>query len=393
MIPWIPQPTAWHWLCADIGISIAAYSCLKGLRIERRREQQREQRIYSLEEQVKKQISLGQEVAAGFIARNPRLRFVDFAGLGRHGGALILEQRGERDQDLGRLVVKYSLGEYTGDPYSNADDDLRNEHYWLRMLKGCEHIVQLVPFADCSLNLPGISRGEETYEASMENARRRDEAHGTPGATILRRCPTFALEYLPFGELRDFVDRLRERKQLVPNRALWRIWLCLVRQCVAMAFPPDNPDNQILGQVIREVIPPNEEYFSLTQNSAHLENWLWGDEQGPLDPDHGPGMPLVKLIDFGRGRRELPNEWPNHGLDNENEIGSRVNLCNAALVMTEICLPHENRNDLDFTPDGHPYYYMEDGREVEIRTNACGPLRYAETMDRALRDILLSVNG
>ncbi|KAF2963807.1 hypothetical protein GQX73_g9752 [Xylaria multiplex] len=337
----------------------------------------------TLEEQVQKQIDLGRKVAEGFITRNPRLRFIDFAGLGRHGGALILEERGILDQIIRRFIIKYSLGDYTGDPYSNADMDLRNEHRWLRLLQGCEHIVQLVPFADCSLNLPGISNGERTYEAAMENARREDEARGTPGATSVRRYPTFALEYLQYGELRDFVDRLKAKGELVPNRILWRIWLCLVRQCVAMAFPIDDPDNPNTGlpwQITREIIRPDEEYFSLTQNSAHLENWLWGDQQASHDPD---------LIDFGRGQLELPQNWPEHGLDNENEIASRVNLFNAASVMTEICLPLESRRFLRFTRDSHLYEYDEDGQDLNLWTQAPESLMSAATMDLELRHILV----
>ncbi|KAI0185731.1 hypothetical protein EV127DRAFT_194547 [Xylaria flabelliformis] len=195
---------------------------------------------------------LGREVSRYF-TRRPGVEFAGFAGIGRHGGAFILEEKNAAGQLLRKLVIKYSLGELATDEESNADDDLRNEYEWLEMLRGAEHIVRLVPFADCSLDLPGISNGEDTFEDSVAQN------------PTVRRCPTFALEHIPNGTLFKFTERLQHEEQLIPNRMMWRIWLCMVRQCVAMAFPPQQTAANYRPE--RERIIPNRRFYTLTQNS------------------------------------------------------------------------------------------------------------------------------
>lgn len=98
-------------------------------------------------------------------------------------------------------MVKYSYGNMALDKQSDADNDLRNEYQFLKRLRGAEHIAQLIDFPDCSLNLPGISDGEATYEESVQ--KQKDEAaaaaaDGSQPTTVspVRRCPTFALEYI-----------------------------------------------------------------------------------------------------------------------------------------------------------------------------------------------------
>ncbi|KAI1429204.1 hypothetical protein F5Y12DRAFT_710418 [Xylaria sp. FL1777] len=355
---------------------------------------------------LEKQKELGREVAAYF-TRNPGIEFVGFAGVGRHGGALILAQKNSEGQLQRKLVIKYSLGGLTGDPDSNADEDLRNEFYWLQRLRGAEHIVRLVPFADCSLKIPGMSDGEKTQKDSDAKGKQRDDAlknqvkgggdggdkSKTKGVTWrARKCPTFALEYLPNGQLSDTIEKLKVDKRLIPNRILWRIWLCLVRQCVAMAFPPCLP---VTGEedderTIREQLINDQQYCTLTQNSPHLENWLWGSgpTSGAPDEDHDPGIPLVKMIDFGRGKLEDLKDYVDDELDDLQECGSRTNLWHAAIVMAELCLPLDNIADLRPSHE-FEYQYKKEGEAHTVMTFAPGPLRFAEEMDLRLRDILV----
>lgn len=150
---------------------------------------------------------LGLEVARYFVS-NPKYRFEGFAGLGRHGGALILFEQASEERAARRMVIKYSYGHLSLDPDSDADADLRNEYHWLKRLRGAEHIVQLVPMSDCSIFIPGVSssQGNEgsssggsvlgvrslgrswstTYSASTRSSSESGE----------RRFPTFAVEFL-----------------------------------------------------------------------------------------------------------------------------------------------------------------------------------------------------
>ncbi|KAI0965454.1 hypothetical protein F4678DRAFT_485279 [Xylaria arbuscula] len=378
---------------------------------------------------LKQQKDLGREVAQHF-TQNPAIEFVGFAGVGRHGGALILAEKNEQGELQRKMVVKYSLGKLTGDPKSNADEDLRNEFYWLERLRGAEHIVRLVPFADCTLKLPGISDGEKTYEDSKGKGKERDDAlrkqvkggDDKSGRKVAssraRKCPTFALEYLPNGQVSDTIEKIKRDKDMIPNRILWRVWLCcrlvyflisntpafrayssqtnlhraaVVRQCVAMAYPPCLPfDGVDDGRSIREQIIPDQQCWTLTQNSPHLENWLWGSEPSPgaPDTDHDPGIPLVKLIDFGRGKLEDLKDYVNHDMDDLQQCGSRVNLYHAALVMMEICRPFYDFSD--FEPDDiYMYTFVKDGQTRDILTFAPFQLRKAVSMDPQLRDILV----
>ncbi|KAI8948449.1 hypothetical protein F4801DRAFT_591854 [Xylaria longipes] len=338
------------------------------------------------------QRQLGRD-AAEYFTRRPGVEFVGFAGLGRHGGALLLEEKDDNKRLIRKLVIKYSLGALTSDPHSNADDDLRNEYRWLEMLRGAEHIVQLVPFADCSLNLPGISNGEDTIEESLakmsvkEEAQKNEGETSDTGATLtkepltVRKCPTFALEYLPNGTFIQFINRLVPHSQLVPNRVMWRIWLCLVRQCVAMAFPPrQSPENH---RPERERFIPNTEFFALTQNSSHMANFVF-DEQSYLFPDrdHDPG-----LIDFGRGKVEDPKDSEKHELLNPYECGARINLWGAAMVMGELACPLTDDEELEIG-EPHAYHYFKDNREHVVMTEAPEAITRSIEMDLALRDTI-----
>ncbi|KAI0107218.1 hypothetical protein GGR51DRAFT_571160 [Nemania sp. FL0031] len=341
----------------------------------------------------------GRQVADYFL-NNPDISFVGFAGIGRHGGALILEEK-KGDQSSRKLIVKYSLGDLPTDISSDADQQLRNEYRWLQMLQGAEHIVQLIPFADCSMNLPGISNGERTVEQTLEDLIIRDQVQAERGETSVnrgkiakepsrgRKCPTFALEYLPNGTLFLLSEKLVLTGDTIPNRILWKIWLCMVRQCVAMAFPPNRAPEVYNGQMKREQIYPDREQFPLTQNSSHLENFLFGlaPAQAP-DADHGPCVPVTKLIDFGRGRIENIAAYE-QDLRNAYECGSKINLWGAAHALMMVILVHLNEELLDMEEVPVIYQYTEKAQIQQILTKAPHALRETTIIDVRLRDRLV----
>ncbi|KAJ8130973.1 hypothetical protein O1611_g2655 [Lasiodiplodia mahajangana] len=143
--------------------------------------------------------SLGEDVASYFT--DPRIRFTGFAGLGNHGGALILTEEASDEHEARTVVVKYSYGSLSFDERTNADNDLRNEYHLLKRLQGAEHIVQLVPMADCSINIPGTSNGKATYyESILSQQSQKASVEVSQSMTAsTRRCPTFALEHLPYS--------------------------------------------------------------------------------------------------------------------------------------------------------------------------------------------------
>ncbi|KAI0099231.1 hypothetical protein GGR51DRAFT_576348 [Nemania sp. FL0031] len=340
---------------------------------------------------------LGGQIAACF-TRNPNVRFDGFAGLGRHGGALRMSEAASAKQRSRKFIIKYSYGGLTLDPEANADDDLRNEYRWLKMLRGAEHIVQLVDFADCSLNIAGVSNGEDTYEESVQKMKDEEAASGGDGDHLniedkVRRSPTFALEYIEYGTLFKLLTLLwRSGQKWVPSRLLWRIWLCMVRQCVAMAYPPDIPDDLYTGELRREVIQNEKPLSTLTQNSAHGHNFMFGEPQLP-GSEHEPNLPIVKLIDFGRGRIDDRG----HGLrlmpNNPQAYPSLKNLVAAARALTRVCCPDkpDTRDHAFQNPTVWYTYNNRDGSTTTIQTIAPVILIENKIIDPELRDLLVRI--
>ncbi|KAI1334856.1 hypothetical protein F5Y15DRAFT_420477 [Xylariaceae sp. FL0016] len=346
---------------------------------------------------------LGREVAENFHASNRRLHFVKSAGVGRHGGALLLQENDEDGQLLRKIIIKYSLGDRAHDQRTNPDDDLINEFKWLEQLRGAEHIAQLLDMAETSfqLRLPGTSSREsaDNVPALARWLGRLNVQGQTP--------PTFALEYIGGGTLNRFRDRLGDEGQWIPNRMLWQIWLCMLRQCVAMAFPPNLPDSNWDGKIRREVIPPRKKFYGLTQNSSHLDNFLFDipENSEPGDLEHKMGVPRLKseLIDFGRGEIDSDRSLV---LD---RLGSCYNMIGAASVsmscyvfmehldlirqqaLTLICNPFEDESDLDCLDTAKAVVYTYNDSRFPHRTRrvfTCAPeaMREHEMMDRDLRD-------
>ncbi|KAI1142626.1 hypothetical protein F5Y05DRAFT_408071 [Hypoxylon sp. FL0543] len=201
---------------------------------------------------------LADEVSKYFVSR--RLKYLDVAGIGGHGGALVLREDDENGRPIRKIVVKYSVSE-------EADQDLRTEAQCLELLRGAEHIVQMIPLAQTDLNISGTGKR-----------------------------PTLALEFVPHGTARAFLQKLQRNGTRLPSRMLWSILLCLSRQLTAMAYPPQGEEN---APVSPELLKPTERPLGLTQNSCHLANLLIGD----LSPESWEHffVPIFKLIDFGRG--------------------------------------------------------------------------------------------
>ncbi|RYP41178.1 hypothetical protein DL767_001182 [Monosporascus sp. MG133] len=237
---------------------------------------------------------LADEVASYFRS-NPRLRYVEPAGIGRHGGVLLLRENDDGGRMKRRLVIKYSLN-------PKEDDALRNEHRWLKRLRGAEHIGQLVELADASLELVSLknaprSQGDGQTAPGQADAGEAGPAAGNQSADDKDngRRPTLALEYVEHGTVFQWMRKLYGMGYPagIPNRILWSLLLC------PMAYPPDGPDG---AEPRRETIQPGREPSTLTQGSGHLNNVLIS-KIFPGDPDHSYA-PLFKLIDFGRGMEE-----------------------------------------------------------------------------------------
>ncbi|KAI1377846.1 kinase-like protein [Hypoxylon crocopeplum] len=188
--------------------------------------------------------------------------------LGFGGNGLALHYRYTGDKSPKDVVIKLTLdAEYSG--------DIREEEHHLRKVSKAAHCVQIIepeaigrpPQAKYLLYPPSFdssdeseSSGEESVDeepprkkprrlltaaeqgkkAARWNARRARWKEQQKGED--RGKDYLLLEYMEGGSIDGLIRRLiavdRDRIQIIPNRVLWAIWLCLVRACVAMKYPP-----------------------------------------------------------------------------------------------------------------------------------------------------------
>ncbi|KAI1799888.1 kinase-like domain-containing protein [Daldinia bambusicola] len=118
----------------------------------------------------------------------------------------------------------------------------------------------------------------------------------------LNRQPSIAgqwitMEWLPCGSLANFILKAKTKVDRLPNRLLWKFFLCLVRACIAMANPPNRDDGIVEREVVR-VEPPKK---GVAHGDFHAANVVLGEP--PSDFEHTI-TPILKVIDFGNA-----SEW------------------------------------------------------------------------------------
>ncbi|KAI0164416.1 hypothetical protein GGR52DRAFT_585743 [Hypoxylon sp. FL1284] len=155
------------------------------------------------------------------------------------------------------------------------EDTIPNEKKWLRALAWASHIAKRA-------------------EVPRDPLRRAvDDLND-------RSWPRWIyLEFLENGTLFDFIRRAKQTQRSLPNRLLWSLFLCLIRMCVAMAWPPIAPgDWEHFSSVLEE--PRDIAARSILHNDFHNRNVMFGALEDPstAPPEHMLAPPL-KLIDFG----------------------------------------------------------------------------------------------
>ncbi|KAI2472901.1 hypothetical protein F4781DRAFT_293271 [Annulohypoxylon bovei var. microspora] len=221
------------------------------------------------------------ELRAHFATQYQRFIFQGLIGRGAFGLTFCAVERLSMDT-CRRIAIKRSL-----DP--RREDDLRNEITWLKTLRGAEHIVRLL-----------ASRDDPDPMASFRRAPRlsmyrplglQDSLEGLTG-------PIAVLEYLENADIARLYERLVKYDQLLPNRILWSFFLCLIRACIALAYPPNRTEDQ---ETRLETVPTDGRAPSFIEHAdLHPANVMIGTA-GLGFPEHSI-VPPLKFIDFGRTR-------------------------------------------------------------------------------------------
>ncbi|KAJ2987537.1 hypothetical protein NUW58_g4453 [Xylaria curta] len=99
------------------------------------------------------------------------------------------------------------------------------------------------------------------------------------------------------GTVETMVRRAIEYDIRLSNRFLWRVFLCLIRMCIAMGWPPRKPQGYDPQPVIEKA--SGGARTGLQHRDMHDGNLMFGS----LSPDDSDGehsvVPILKLIDFG----------------------------------------------------------------------------------------------
>ncbi|KAI1083392.1 kinase-like protein [Whalleya microplaca] len=227
------------------------------------------------------------EIRQCFEQEARRFVFEDLVGYGQYGVACRILQR-----DSGwffwrtaakRFVVKHSLGD------AKETQALMNE---IQMLQGASHILQ--PFAITDNPLLQAFDG-----------------------------PSLITEYAEHGTLGAFIVKAAAWGQPLPNRLLWRLFLCLLRFVIAMAWPDVD---------IKEQVPEQEEIRAqksqIVHNDMHTRNIMIGS----FDKDEHFLVPILKLIDFGLAR----NAPSGLSFLPTSDAGVKQNIYDIGVVMLDL---------------------------------------------------------
>ncbi|KAJ3576219.1 hypothetical protein NPX13_g3765 [Xylaria arbuscula] len=132
------------------------------------------------------------------------------------------------------------------------------------------------------------------------------------------------IEYLENGTISNFLQKARQKKMVIPNRILWRFFMCLLRMVVAMGWPPAKPDGEEPKPVQEQISGPPT--GGLRHNDMHEENIMLGNmiQSGDADLEHSL-TPILCLIDLG-AMDKVP-DTPEH-----NMAAVRSNIFDIGLV-------------------------------------------------------------
>ncbi|KAI0114212.1 kinase-like protein [Hypoxylon sp. NC0597] len=305
--------------------------------------------------------------ARTYFEGNPRFIFQKPLGYG--GLGLALHYRYHGPGEAKDIAIKLSLREWEA-------EDIRNEEKMTRKVKRAAHCIQVIDPPSVGIEEPekfdprptsmdssdeeDSSGDESVYEAPPRKRPRSEMTDEEKDAkfekifdlreawterqlarTVKRKDYMF-LEFVPGGSLEHLIRRLKEATPnaitWVPNRVLWEIWLCLVRACVAMKYPPrkfhpQRPKPSAPGNTqedLIEMIPPVEKRWR-AKNIVHYDidpsNIFVGNIERPAGstatetgkrtydvafPDRAKGehhrVPTLKLADFGIAKDMKPHK-------------------------------------------------------------------------------------
>ncbi|OTA99688.1 hypothetical protein M426DRAFT_27297 [Hypoxylon sp. CI-4A] len=272
-----------------------------------------------------------------FFSTDSRFQYEGLVGRGGFGTAHSVKYVDPKRPGLTRFLVKKSLNR------EDAEEMLDNEVLFLKKFKGAMHIVQFVDIKDNPL---------DKWEARW-----------------------MVLEWISNGTLSQFIGKAKKvGLSRLPNRTLWRFFLCLIRALNGIAWPSDHRDSETYLETPLKNEPPSD----IEHGDMHGGNVLLAD----FIPD-GEHLftPLLKVIDFG-----LSTEFPPEMMHSAGTAVER-NLFDVGKLM--VCLvTMERRSDVRHpTLRNNPLTTTIGKTQVQTMANKIFEAQY-EWLDPDLRTLI-----
>ncbi|KAI0838491.1 kinase-like domain-containing protein [Hypoxylon sp. FL0890] len=228
-----------------------------------------------------------------YFSRDSRFYYRGHIASGRFGVAHRVQYR---QNENGFIYVTDFLVK-TAHKNSEAEGDMENEKAYLKRLRGGAHIVQLIDVPDDPLTK---YKFEEQWKFLI-------------------------LEWVPNGTLCEFIFKARNFGcSQLPNRLLWRFFLCLISGLCGLAWPRNRQG----GRVEIETPMPWEQEGNV-HNDLHTGNVLLGD----FDDSREHGFtPVLKIIDFGKSFRVEEEDLLVANEANLWDVGHMTKLKQAGLL-------------------------------------------------------------
>ncbi|KAI8952102.1 kinase-like domain-containing protein [Xylaria longipes] len=216
-------------------------------------------------------------------------------GWGGNGLAAVFDILDENNNLVRSVVVKTLF-----------DDD--DESLDIEKHARSEHIVQLVYVEGEGLIDKDKKQDVDTKDEKQPSSGTRPRSEGDSGGPRSSKKPrstpstpppmTIILELLENGDLSNFIVKVRDHNERIPNKVLWGFLLCLVRMCIGLAYPPDDVHDYIdmPGPITETVIdylkddPRRIVHFDMDPRNIFIGNF--SDEEHRITP-------ILKLGDFG----------------------------------------------------------------------------------------------
>ncbi|KAK3898953.1 hypothetical protein C8A05DRAFT_18538 [Staphylotrichum tortipilum] len=231
------------------------------------------------------------------------LRFVKVLGWGGLGVVALLEREGGG----GRMVCKMDLKD-------RGDKGVQEEGLMHLRTAGAKHVVQRVVLNDRRAMRPASRASQvdeddgDDYEMVDSDEVMQDMEMSATEKLDLDPQALF-IEYLPRGRLDDYIAKVGEANTRFPDKVLWRIFECLFRGVVGMAYPDAfqtigcNPRTENIPQVSETCAG-----FPILTSHCSRETMVHFDIDplnvlvGEYDQGEHSDVPLLKIADLGIAR-------------------------------------------------------------------------------------------